>query len=364
MKVLFVVEHFYPYVGGAEELFLNLATSLAAAGYEVEVVTTRHDNLVKEFEEYRGVKINRVNCYNRFLFTVLSLPLIIRKAKKASFIHTTSYNSAIPAFLAGFFTRRRVIITFHEVWGRLWFTLPFTRRWKLSAFYLYEKFILTLPFYRYIAVSDYTSGSLLAQGIPQEKIIKIYNGFDYEQLADYPHSPAENFTFCFFGRLGISKGLDLLLEAAPLFISRHPEATFKLIIPTYPEKLFRQVKRQIRLSGIEKNLVLLHNLPKDKLWKEVSSSSCVIIPSYSEGFCYVAVESAGMTVPIISSGKGSLPEVVGGKFITLERLDASSINDALEQALKGNWNFRAPKKFPWDTCLEQYIELYKLPGNR
>src|SRR6185436_95369 len=126
MKILFVVEHFYPYVGGAEELFLNLTVSLAKAGYEIDVVTTLYDKTLQKREDYCGVKISRINCYNRFLFTVMSLPEIIRKAKNADFIHTTSYNSAVPSFLAGLIMRKKIIITFHEVWGKLWLRLPFT----------------------------------------------------------------------------------------------------------------------------------------------------------------------------------------------------------------------------------------------
>ena len=359
MKILFVVEHFYPYVGGAEELFLNLAVSLAAAGHEVEVVTTLYDHSLPKYEEFRGIKISRVRCYNRFLFTVMSLPAVIRKARKADLIHTTSYNSAIPAFIAGKMLGKKVVITFHEVWEKLWFRLPFTSKLKLAIFYFYEWFILKLPFQKYIAVSEFTRDSLIAHGIPKEKVVQIYNGMDYDSLAAFRHRPPEKFTFCFFGRLGISKGIDLLLDATRIFVSRHPDTTLKLIIPTYPESLFAKVMNSIHQHRLGNNIELMHNLSRQNLLNEVATSSCVVIPSQSEGFCFVAVESVALDVPVISSGKGSLPEVVSGRYLVLPELTAAAIVDALEKAKRNEWKKKERRTFPLQQSVHAYLNLYE-----
>lgn len=358
MKIVFVVEHFYPYVGGAEELFLNLTASLAASGHEVLVVTTKHSHTLPKDEVYRGIKISRVPCKNRFLFTFMSLPEVIRKARTSDFIHTTSYNSAIPAFIAGLFLRKKVLITFHEVWGKLWFTLPFYPKWKLIGFYLFEWFILRLPFYKYIAVSEFTKNALIQNGISVQKIEKIYNGIEYDSFRKYKHHSPEIFTFCFFGRLGISKGIDVLLEATRLFTSRHPDTKLKLILPTYPNSLFRKVMRLIQTHHIETNIILLHNLSREDLLREVSSSSCVIIPSVSEGFCFVAVESVAMGVPVISSGKGSLSEVVSGRQLTLKSLDAIGIFESLEKAKNEMWENSALREFSLQESMHNYLKLY------
>lgn len=359
MKILFVVEHFYPYVGGAEELFLNLTVSLVEAGHNVSVVTTKHDASVKKSEIYKGVQITRVNCYNRFLFTVFSLPEIFRHAKDADCIHTTSYNSAIPAFVAGLFCKKKVIITFHEVWDKLWFRLPYTSKWLLTFYYIYEWLILKLPFYKYVAVSDFTGKSLIKKGIPENKIVQIYNGLNYSLLDPYRYHPPEIFTFCFFGRLGISKGLDLLLDATRKFCDLHPDTLLKLIIPTYPKKLFKKIIQSVKLMQLEKNIVFHHNLPKNNLLKEVSSSSCVIVPSYSEGFCFVAVESVAMGVPVISSGNGALPEVIGGQYITLTNLDSDSLFQAMNKAYDGKWDLKPVHYFHLEESINGYLYLYK-----
>ena len=358
MKILFVVEHFYPYVGGAEELFLNLSTSLAKQGHEVNVVTTLHSDSIPRNEIYKGVTINRVRCGNRFLFTILSLSEVWRQAKNADFIHTTSYNSAVPSFIVGLFQRKKVLITFHEVWGKLWFRLPFYPKWKLTGFYLFEWFILKLPFYKYVAVSEFTKNSLIENGIPENKIQKIYNGIDYTEFKIYRHQEPANFTFCYFGRLGISKGIDLLLEATRLFTNNHPNAKLKLIIPTYPDSLYKKVIGLIHALHLESNIFLLHNLSREDLLKEVSRSSCVIIPSASEGFCFVAVESAAMGIPIISSGKGALPETVSGKQTIIKSLDTKGILESLEKAINNEWSYEKPKNFFLEESMQEYMSLY------
>ncbi|HEX5002730.1 MAG TPA: glycosyltransferase family 4 protein [Bacteroidia bacterium] len=358
MKIVFVVEHFYPYVGGAEELFLSLTTALAEAGHEIVVITTKFNSAVPIRETYQKVKIIRINCFNRFLFTVFSIPTIITEARTADFIHTTSYNSAIPSFIAGKICSKKTLITFHEVWGDLWMKLPFTPRYQLRAFKLFEQLILKLPFYKYIAVSAYTRQSLINHGIRSDKIVLIYNGLDAAKLRQFQHHSPEEFAYCFFGRLGISKGIELLLEASKKFIAAHPQARLKLIIPTYPEKLFKKVMRKIMKSGIQKNIELFHNLTKEQLFDEVASSSCVVIPSHSEGFCFVAVESALINVPVISSGLGSLKEVVSGHFLEMAEQSAEGLFNALETAYSGKWEYKNPLSFNLNKSVDEYLKLY------
>ena len=76
---------------------------------------------------------------------------------------------------------------------------------------------------------------------------------------------------------------------------------------------------------------IFHHLSKPELIEKITQSDAVVIPSYSEGFCYAAVESVALGMPIISSGRGALPEVVSGKFITLDRLGCYRIISGYEK---------------------------------
>ncbi|MEL6866472.1 MAG: glycosyltransferase family 4 protein [Bacteroidota bacterium] len=359
MKILFVLEHYHPYIGGAEKLFQLLAEALAEKGHQVQVLTTRFDTSLAKVEQIAGVEVHRIDCYNRFLFTFLSLPSVIRLARQCDIVHTTTYNAAVPAWLGARIARRPVMVNFHEVWGDLWKRLPFIGWFQKQVYYYYEQMVLRLPFDHFIAVSQATRQSLIQHGIPAAKIIQIYNGLHYEQFAPYRHQPPATFQYIYYGRLGISKGLNLLLPAAKRFSQQHPNSQLTLVLPTEPKAMLANIKQLIQYLGLEEHTVLHHNLTREELFQKVSQSSCVVIPSYSEGFCFVAAEAVAMGVPVISSGKTALKEVVGGKYLELAQLDEVHLADALLKAYRGQWNYRTAPRFEMAAVLKAYLDLYE-----
>lgn len=358
MKILFVLEHFYPYIGGAEKLFYELATALVREGHQIGVVTTRFRPDLPEQETLEGVKVVRVNCRNRYWFSVASLPAIRRMAKTYDIVHTTSYNAALPAWIGARLSHKPALITFHEVWGKLWWQLPFANFVQRSLFYAWEQLLLRLPFKYFIGVSDYTCQALQKNGIPTAKALRIYNGLDYSTFEPYQHQPPEAFTFTYFGRLGMSKGLELLLPAAQSLLKQHPEARFKLIVPTYPKPMYDWVQQQLDDLNIREQTQLLHDLPRATLYQEIRHSSCVAIPSYSEGFCFVAAEAAAMGVPIVSSDQGALREVVSGRWIHIQDMTTEDLSYALHRAYDGDWAHRTFRPFPLEKAVQAYIDLY------
>ena len=358
MKLLFVLEHYYPYIGGAEKLFKSLCEKLAEKNYSINVLTTKYRNKLPEKEIINNVNITRLNVKNRFSFTFFSLFSVLKYAKKTDLIITTSYNAALPAFIAGFLTRKKVIIVFHEVWGKLWFDLPFLSRPQKIAFYLFEQLITHLPFNHYIAVSDFTKIKLIENGVNPKKISRIYNGIDYTEYKT-EKSVKKNtlFTYTFFGRLGVSKGIEHILNAVKLFSKIDKESRLKLIIPTYPKNIFKAVKKELRANDLIRRVILKHNLTQEELISELISSDCILIPSYSEGFCFSAVEAIALGLPVISSKNGALQEVISGKHLFIEPFNEEGINKALIKAKAGNWEYKEITKFELETSINSYISL-------
>jgi len=358
MKILFVLEHFYPYIGGAEKLFYVLTTALVKRGYEITVITTLFDKKLVKEEIYEGIKIIRINCFNRFAFTFLSLPEVVRHARDCDLIHTTTYNAALPASIAGKLTGKPVLVTFHEVWGELWKRLPFTSFFQKNAFYYFEKILLNLPFNKFIAVSEFTKRELIKHDIPESKIARIYNGIEYDNFKDYTPSTPKTFTFTYFGRLGVSKGLDLLIPAAAVFRKSFPDSKFKLIIPKQPKSLYKIIMSLIDKYKLRDYIEFHHNLPREVLHQEILNSSCIVISSYSEGFCFAAAETIALGVPIISSNKGALTEVVSGHHISMNEMSVAELTRALESAYKGKWFEKPIRHFHLNDTIDAYRQLY------
>jgi glycosyltransferase involved in cell wall biosynthesis len=353
MKILFVLEHFYPDKGGVERLFLSLATELAKEYHDITVITSRTDNSQAKEEIYQGIKIIRLPFSNRFLFTFFSLPYILKYANQVDLIHTTSYNAALPAWLASVLTRKKCIITFHEVWDSLWWSLPYYFFGVRLLFYLFEKIILALPFDQYIAVSDSTKKALIKSGIDTRKITMIYNGINYDSFTKCIHEPPQTPTICYYGRLGASKGLDNLLDALQNIKSRYK---LLLIIPKQPAFILKQVLKKLEQNQLIDKTTIKHNLSDEELFSTISKTSFVVIPSLCEGFCFNAVECSAMQIPVVASHNTALLETVSGKHIYIQNKD---IESSINKALQADWQNIEFKKFELSKTVQEYKELYR-----
>lgn len=358
MRILFVLENYYPHIGGVETLFKNLCESLVAAGHEIEVITTQKSKQDSRNENLNGVQINRLPYNNRYLFTFFAFFPIFRKCGQFDLIHTTSYNAGLPAWFAGFFRRKKVLITFHEVWGDLWYELPFMSKPGQFLHKLFEKLLLRLNFEKYIAVSKSTASQLEKYGVADARIVTIYNGLNYEEFNHRNIPEKQLHTFTYFGRLGMSKGIEIVIGAAQLLKESALPAQVQMILPTEPAHFLSTIKSLIQEKGLTDFITLKHNLPFDKLKDEIASSHAILLPSYSEGFCFAAVESMALKTPIISSHRGALGEVVGGQYLKMADLTPEALFDCMKLALESKWLEKPIQKFQLKDTVNNYMELY------
>jgi len=118
------------------------------------------------------------------------------------------------------------------------------------------------------------------------------------------------------------------------------------------------------MNIIEKNdlhnyIELFHYLKEEDLFYQLKTAHCVVIPSRSEGFCFAAAECVALGVPIVTSGKGALKEVVSGKYIEMEAYSVEHLVKALLKAKNKEWQEKPVKQFPIETSHQKYIDLYQ-----
>ena len=282
--------------------------------------------------------------------------------KGVDIIHTTSYNAAIPAWIIGKLSRKKVVVTFHELWGNLWYELPWMTGPARWLHYSFEKMLTKLSFEKIVAVSDFTKEALISAHVDPKKVIRIYNGIDYGQhratQIKVAHTGGQSpYIFTYFGRIGYSKGLDLLIEAAASLSNHNDNFVLQLIVPQ--EHLFQNLLTLIQEFRLKNRVRFFHNLPKDDLFDKIATSDAIVIPSYSEGFCFAAVETMTIGTPIVSSGRGALKEVISGQFIEMDSFNSIALKNAMMAAMQGNWMRTELKKFPLQHTVDQYIDLYQ-----
>lgn len=358
MKILFVLEYYHPHIGGVETLFQSLAEELSESGHEIVILTNRYDKSLPALEKLGNISIHRYRFFNRYLFTFLAwLPGLRLADKSVDLVHTTSYNAALPAWIIAKLRGKKIIITFHEYWGELWQQLPWMPSWMKWTFARFERMISRLGYDKIVAVSDSTATALKGSGIAPHQVTRIYNGIEYAQAESHTDSARDVKQYLYFGRAGYSKGLDLLLPACAQLWERGE--TFHLTMVVSQDHQYPTVAKMIDDLGVRDQINMRHNLSRSDLNQLITQSDAVIIPSYSEGFCYAAVETMEIGTPIISSGQGALAEVVCGQHITVEAFDVGGLSRAIGRALTDDWDHTPTRRYELSDTIAAYIALYK-----
>jgi D-inositol-3-phosphate glycosyltransferase len=369
MKVLFVLDNYFPFIGGAEVLFKHVCEGLAQKGHEVTVVTSSQPGAPK-FEVINRVTIHRVNTprkASRYWLTFLSIPLTIRLARSADVIHTTTYNGAFPAWLASRLNRKKCVITVHEVIGEGWKSMMGMNWFMAWLHQLLERIIIIMPFDRYISVSGYTARRIERYGVRQNKVFVVYPGIDYEMFD--PHKAngeavreklglKDKFIYMSYGRPGISKGLEYLVRAIPMISEYVPHSRLLMILGRRPEDGYKRISELIKSTGTGDRVTLIDPVPRDELASYIAAADCVVVPSISEGFGFTAIEGCAMGKPVVASNVASLPEVISGTNILVEPANSSAIAYGVQAVYNGNAVHTPEKKFNWSGCVDSYEGIY------
>ena len=377
MKILFVCENYLPHLGGAEVVFKNLAEGFVKLGHEVSLITHRIKG-TKRYELMGGVKVYRVNCFrSRYFFSFLAIPKVLKLAKKADVIQTTSFNGAPPAWLAAKLIKKPVVITVHENWINKWSKV--TDLSKISCFIhnCLEKMIYTLNYDRYICVSQATRNDIIKDVIKnkasEKKAITIYNGLDYrlwnpdnfdgnkvrEQL-----DIKDRFVCFSWGRPGMSKGFEYLIEALPEISAQIPNSILLLMLGSIEthrqryEKLLQLIKKLAQRHQLENRIKIIPSVPYEQLGSFIAAADCAIVPSVSEGFGYSAIEACTMNIPLVSTNVGSLPEVVSGKFVLVNSKNPDALAEGVIKIKEKKYTSTPLKKFTWERAIQEYLNVY------
>jgi glycosyltransferase involved in cell wall biosynthesis len=362
MKILYVLENYYPFVGGVETLFQNICEGMAKKGHKVIVICQSNYKVAwhKSFSYVWGERINdvdviRIACPNRYMFTLRALLWVIRKAKDINIIHTSTYTGAFPAWLASKIYRKPCVITVHEVLGDRWKKFGFKNAWLLE---LLEKIILKLGFDKYISVSQSTQRQLKIMGIESEV---IYNGIDYEHWNPDKYELIrlnEGFTYLYFGRPGITKGVQLLLNAASYINEIDRSTKLVMILSAEPKDQRQEVVSLIKALGLREHVILMESVKYSILPRYIKGADCVVVPSLSEGFGYSCAEACAMSIPVVVTNVDSLPEVVSNKYL-LVNPNVKSISDGIYDVYKGNYRNTRLNRFEWIDCVDKYDNIYR-----
>ena len=378
--ILFVLDYYLPHKGWSETVFEAIISRLLTKGYTISVLTSHFDSKLpaeesKEWFHVYRIGKSRVSFMFRALFKGIA---ILKHHKDISLIHTSTYGWAIPASLLGRFFHKRVILTVHEIFWRLW--KSYKGRWRGRLYKLFEKTIFCFSYDLYHCVSYYTMNSLrLVYGIPDKKIKMIYNGVDAnfrnpEEVSPFDIKTRKNeywrnnrFVVTYYGHAGKSKGLDYLVRALPELVTVDAQLLF--VFNLIDSKRTEYIKEKIRKyhpvasygAGLWSSVQIFDGFEKNELRTLVASSDMIVAPSLSEGFGSVHTESVAMKKPLLTTYIASIPEVVRGNVKFIAPASKREIIQAILERDQwvGNPDYVIPyKEFSRNTTVKELIKLY------
>jgi len=368
MKICFVIDSYFPNVGGAELHVQSLAEMLAGLGHKCVVITSRKDNFSPYIEEKSNLKIIRIRVpsfMQRLWFVLMSVPNIIRFGKDCDIIHGASYGAAFPSLVAAKIMHKKIVFMVFELMGKMWKRLE--PNWLISRFYIFcENLICSFPFDRFLAISLYTRNCLRFAGIADNRIEWVYagqplvkpTGNDCCQMRKSLGFAVADFIYIVYGRAGITKGMEYMVDAVPLILAKNPSARFIFILTKSDKRIWKHIQNRIKRIPPEA-FRFICGTDRKTLSEYIRQADCVVVPSLTEGFGFAALEACVLGKKVVATNAGSLPEVIFGWHILVNPASIEALADGCNRAFFGKLVYSEPKKFDWGNSVSSIIEIYQ-----
>lgn len=294
---------------------------------------------------------------------LMAIPRAIRAARRADLLHTTTYNAAIPAWIAARFARKPVVLTVHEVFARQWQQMPGMNRLLGWGYRLFESVVLRLGFAHFITPSEFTRKRLPDPA----RATTIHNAVDIDFWSPHRHHardlglPRGTFVYLYFGRPGVSKGVEYLIDAAERVRREIPGSRLLMILSREPERQYRSLRP--RIDALAEHVMLLDSVPREELPSYLLAANCVIVPSLSEGFGYSAVEAAALGCRVIATSGHATEELLTGVATFVPPRDPAALAEAIINA-SGQRQSSPPlgKQFASSDHAHGVIDVYRRVG--
>lgn len=210
-----------------------------------------------------------------------------------------------------------------------------------------------------MVASDFVYRTMLAEGVPADKLRKVHLGFAPERF--YPGEKNDSvFRAIFVGALSLQKGLPYLLEGFRL--AGLPPDKSELLIVGEPFPEARAFLPQYR--GLYRHLRFV---PNDQLAQVYQTGSVFVLPSLQDGFGMVVYEAAACGLPaIISENVGAAVRDGEHGFVVpirsaeaiAEKLQYLYTHEAERQCM-GRAAREYVSQFTWERYQDELIEHYR-----
>ncbi|OYT32761.1 glycosyltransferase family 1 protein [Candidatus Woesearchaeota archaeon] len=215
-----------------------------------------------------------------------------------------------------------------------------------------------------ITNSNFTKNNIIREyHLPSDKIEVVHWGVDDLPKVKCSTPLKKDFKIVLFlGRITIQKGPDYFIRAAAKVLKYEPKTKFVIVGDGH---MLPQIMELTVDLGIQDNVIFTGRLKGEDVFKAFKMADLYVMPSVSEPFGLVALESMKNNTPLIISKQSGVSEVVKHAlkvdFWDVDELANKIVgvlrHPALRYELKENIK-REVKKFDLDTPAKKTIDIY------
>ena len=214
--------------------------------------------------------------------------------------------------------------------------------------------ILKIPKHKIDVVTEAADPMFRMHG-DQERIAAAKRKFDLPEKAELLIS---------VGGMNAHKNILSLLKAMPAIVAAHPEVHLAIVGDTSGKGFWDNVPELKQFVAdhpqIQPHVHFTGYVGDEDLVDLLNGVSALVFPSLWEGFGLPAVEAMACGAPVLSSDRGSLPEVIGeaGLFYDpekIEEIEATVIRFFSDKALRvrlGDIAVKRAATFTWEKAAE------------
>lgn len=310
----------HPEGGGSEVYVHEVAKRLVRDGIDVTVFTARYPGASRTHRADGISYVRRGGHLTLYLWAAWLL--LTRRFGRLDAV--LEVQNGMP-FLAGLFTRSRVVVLVHHVHREQWPVIgPLLARvgWFMES----KVAVFVNRRRRYLAVSDVTRSELVALGVAPGRIRLAYNGIpELPQPWSREESPTPRLVV--LGRLVPHKQVEHAIALVARLAGDLPELRLDIVGSGWWQE---QLRARVVAEGVEDRVVFWGRVGEPEKFQLLARAWLHVVPSLKEGWGLSIVEAGMVGVPSIAywSAGGVRESIQDGVTGML----ASSFEDMVERA--------------------------------
>lgn len=412
MKVLYVVQNYYPSIGGTQILFQNIAEKCLTYYNDEGVVYTTNSYFGPDKKEFKKIDkkkevINGISVH-RFPFLTFYYWLFGKTSMLFKLAHITM-PQIIQRYRSGPWSpslkkamnQTDADVIFASSSNYLYMLYPLKRD-RLSnpkpfvfqgAVHFTEDtnydvlFSKTLHAIKaseyYMANTSYEKDRLIQLGVDADSIVVTGVAVDMEMYTtgnrayyrDIFGVTEDNILIGYIGRLEATKGVDILIKAFK--VAKESNKNLHLVIAGFRSSYARKLENYVEsIGGKEKiNIHFVSNLSMEQKVNLYHSIDIFVLPSANESFGIVFLEAWSCKKPVIGTDIGAIRSVIsnGVDGLLMKPHDDSDLAEKIlllssDQKMREEFGCNGFKKtaanYTWPIITKKYREVFLMAINK